>query len=444
MDKLKFVKTVKFGLDFYTNRSKGAGILAAMLQTCGENETVIAYSVKYENRTKAVMKTCSYYAKVENDKLPELLETDKQLYEILPGDNESRPMKICFDIDLTGSREDDPLQKVKTEIQNLLPGVEMNISGSRKYIDKRKIKFSYHLIAGNYHVNTIEEFVPIKAFCCAEQNKAMGFDPLIYRKNGLLKFVNQSKGDGRVQKILEGSKELVDHTVMQNVSSQSVHLDKVDGLEQYILHNPGNKRKRVSKGDPKLKKLKLIDIGDIPRMNLEPPVGLDIYRANPSQLLSFMPCPKRGDIFQLSNWLNCEVARWCKTVGISFEEFWEWCKQKDYSQTRFERYKAFFERVKEEEFPKSEKFLKECIMAVYNKDILKSAPFRVMDAAVNRHFDHKIDRRWLKGEDILLSKSVKHCVLHVPLGGAKSQSVVEYIVQQIKESPTIRILWLTC
>ncbi|KAJ3010097.1 hypothetical protein HKX48_007584 [Thoreauomyces humboldtii] len=405
----KFTKTTRAGIPFYTNRNKGESVMKTVLDQCTPGQVVVAHFRSYLT-AEGVNKNYSEYGIVDNTKSQEILESDNQLFEIMMAD---RRIKVCFDIDAKGTKSEDPLDKVKKKIVSWFPKARMNIAGSRTKRDANMWKFSYHIVLQNYHVENVNGFAHVKQLCILPENKELGFDPAVYRTNGLFKFVNQSKGDGRVQKILRGSKskEIMDHTILHNIHDESISVESMN-FDKH-LDTLTKKRKASNENTKDKKKPRLAEIEDIPRMNLQPPEELDIYSGDPLLLLTHMPNPKRGEKFQLSNWLCCKIARWCKTVGISFNDFWKWNLRKDSADSRLAKYREYWNRIDAVKFPVPDTFLKGCLISVYNRDILKSAP----------------------GKDLYTAGNAKHVVLHVPLGGNKSGSAIEYMNEIFKKDP---------
>ncbi|KAI8818847.1 uncharacterized protein EV422DRAFT_508001 [Fimicolochytrium jonesii] len=442
MDIANYTKINKYGLSFYTNRNTARKVMETLMERCGPEQCLVAHVRDYEAKGKKegemVKKKYCQYAIVECSKLEDLLKDDKGLFEVMHPD---RMMKLMFDIDYTGMN--DPIGKVKKRIRSILPNASMNISGS---VGEKgdTLKFSYHIVVNNYHVLNVGELDPIKQFCA--MYKELGFDMNIYRANGLMKYVNQSKGDGRVQEIIEGSDNILDHTIMHGIPKDSIHVKNVSELQNFL--SPGapalRKRKRENdEGSVQARKGRYYP-GQIPRMNLEPPETLDIYRGDPLHFLAHMPNPKRGDTFELSNWLCSEIGRWCKMAGITFASFWEWNSKKDSTPQRKAKYIDYWNRVDVQSKPISENFMKACLVAVYNGNILKSTPYKVMENAINKEFNHRIDSRWLSSADLHLGDDYKHIVLHVSLGGNKSGSTIDYLKELLEGDKELTALWGTC
>ncbi len=436
MDATKFSKINRDGITFYTNKNKGNNVLKHVVEQCSSNEFPIARGRIYINKKTGDKKYYSEYACVNIEEFKKLLETDHEIYEVMQRD---KKQKVAFDIDLKGTADDDPLEKVKEIIFVFFPNADLNISGSMAYLaDKRTKKFSYHIILNNYFTNCTDDLAAVKAFCTLPEHKALGFDPNVYKSDGLLKCINQSKGDGRVQKLISGSNDLLDHCVMHNIPDTATNVLNLN------LPGSGLKRKRNLKDSGKeKKKLKLEDVVDIPRMNLDPPEDFDLYTSDPETLLNAIPCFPRGHKFQLSRWACCKVAGWCKTVGITFDVFWKWCKQKENSVERLTKYREYWNYRDVEKMPSKENTAKSILLMVYNNKILRTLPSRRFYKSHNKVFHDQVDSRWLKAGDIRRADAHKNIVLHVPLGGNKSGAVMDWLEDRIEKYPKMTVLWIT-
>ena len=132
------------------------------------------------------------------------LKNDNGLYEVI-----SLPCKVYFDIDIKPGddldvkkfKQNDYLDQFKNNINEYFPNAEYAISGS-----VHQSKISYHVILTNYiikderYLNQFKHFV--KNYLIKDHPN---IDENVYTKNRQMKFPNQSKKDGRVQKLIEGT-----------------------------------------------------------------------------------------------------------------------------------------------------------------------------------------------------------------------------------------------
>ena len=438
-------KTRIADVDFYTNKGKANGVKDALKAQISPEQYMIAKYDRYKHKD-GYLKPYMHYALVTTEQLEKILEQDRNQCEVLI---EGRSFyRAFFDVEIEGKGVKDPLNDVKEKILSVFPDALMNISGSHKVYDDGREKFSYHVILGNYHAECIDDFAGLKAFCLC--NKEHGFDESVYRVDGLLKFMGQSKGDGRVQAYISGSEDVLDHTVMQKPESKkaSQHIVEVAPLLEYLEKSIAKGKKRAfkeHKKDPKAKKIKLGNVDIFPKMSLPTLADLDVYSDEPLTLLQHLPNRPRYHEHQLSHKTCTRIARWCKYVGISWNDFWEWNKQKDDSQKRQQKYRRYWCNIDLVKYPVSSKLVSSYLCCyVYDKDILKTHPVRQMIASYNTEFNHKTESRHLSVEDHEKAGDSKAVVMHVPLGGAKSHSSMKWLKEFIKKYPRASILWLTC
>ncbi|KAJ3034210.1 hypothetical protein HK097_004575, partial [Rhizophlyctis rosea] len=198
----------------------------------------------------------------------------------------------------------------------------------------------------------------------------IGVDAELYKRNGLIKCINQSKGDGHVQERISGSESLLDHTVLHNIPDDAI---PIETRSLPIFSKMARKRKQEDQGGNKRrKKVHIAKAARLPKMNLNPPPDFDLYHATPLEKLDIMPIPKRGDNHMLAHSFCTKVARWCKEVRISFDQFWEWNKKKDDSDERRSKYEKYWKNCPRMKHNMMNRFL----MWVYGKDILKWVTLR--------------------------------------------------------------------
>ncbi|KAJ3279222.1 hypothetical protein HK104_001649 [Borealophlyctis nickersoniae] len=331
----------------------------------------------------------------------------------------------------------------------------MNISGSRTLEpDKRNWKYSYHIILQNYVAREIDDLYGVKEWCTLPEQRALGFDPNIYRRKGLLKCINQSKGDKakrkkrqkkkpRTQDYIAGSRDVYDHTIHHNIPEDAKDIpQEFKEIAMTTTAAPRSKKRAGERNGGKQKKRRLENVPDIPRMNLEPPEGFDIYTADPHQQLKAMPSFQRGHKFQLSNEVCCKVVRRCKVVGIPFNEFWNWCQMKDGSENRKKKYEDYWTRSC---FLIAINYLKGNLIVCYNKNILKSKAITQLSGMMNTRIDIPLIDKYLS-MDLLKQAFAKSRIVNLNLGCGvgKTYVTIELINDYLREHPDHKILWMTC
>ncbi|KAI9101377.1 hypothetical protein DFS34DRAFT_614262, partial [Phlyctochytrium arcticum] len=248
---------------------------------------------------------------VSEQDLYTLVKRKSGLYEILVPD---RKQKVYFDVDKSQVSLDD----VKNQILEVFPNAKMNISGRPG---------SWHIILQNYFAKDLSGMKPVQMF--AKLYSHMGFDAGVYTKNRNFKCINQAKPNAPIQEYIEGSKILSKHLVMHDFDLDAVDIETMEFPFDMPIAEVSTKD-----GIPVDK----FDLLSIPQGNLEKPENFDWLTAEPLHKLAILPCPSRDSPDYLSHNTVWRVMCWCRQVGISFEDFWAWNKQKDSSVSRYKKY----------------------------------------------------------------------------------------------------------
>ena len=134
--------------------------------------------------------------------LLELLGKNNGVYEVTT----SYPHKVYFDIDKNSSvkiNEVEYMNKLLAKLNIYYPNAEYAVSGSNHSTGKSTFKMSMHIIVHNYLISNASEFAELKHLAkYLKHNFDDGFDDLVYKSNQVMKAVNQSKRDGRVQIVM--------------------------------------------------------------------------------------------------------------------------------------------------------------------------------------------------------------------------------------------------
>ncbi|KAJ3280181.1 hypothetical protein HK104_000853 [Borealophlyctis nickersoniae] len=289
MDTTTFLSFKINGIPFYTNRQKGNSILDHIYKTCPKEKFIVASLIFYLHKD-GQKNVYAKYTQVTKEELGSLLEKDRNITELM---HEDRPQNVSFDCEITTDLTD-PLNQIKKKILEKFPDALMNISGSRMLEpDNRNWKYSYHIILQNYVAREIDDLYGVKEWCTLPEQRALGFDPNIYRRKGLLKCINQSKGDKarrdkrqkkkpHTQDYIEGSRDVYDHTIHHNIREDAKDIPEYfKEIAMTTTAAPRSKKLAGERNGGKQKKRRLENVPDIPRMNLEPPEGFDIYTADP-------------------------------------------------------------------------------------------------------------------------------------------------------------------
>ena len=180
----KTITTLK--TNWLKNNTENGGAFKIVLDSKPDNNIVVnMVTVKYGRM----------WADVDNDKLLKLVEKDNGIYEVIT----TYPHKVYFDIDKKNVDNNDIYyNKILSKIHELFPSSIVAVSGSIT-----DVKRSYHITLSNYLIKNANDRNYIKLICkYLNENFDDGFDDKVYTNNRNMKCINQSKGDGRIQKII--------------------------------------------------------------------------------------------------------------------------------------------------------------------------------------------------------------------------------------------------
>lgn len=260
-----------------------------------------------------------------SENLLQICSKNRYLYEVLIS---YRQRKLYFDIDIVkvDDKLDDTLEQCKSLLIKEFPEAILQISGSRT-----PEKISYHIIISNWCADNIEDMVCLKELCTL--NKHLGFDDKVYTKNRNMKLVNQSKPDGRIQEVIEGS-DISKHFIMCYFDDDSFDIKNASVYKSKV-----NPAKIIE-----IFKSASLNIAELPQLNLIAPSSFNLYdnKTTSSQKMWMVPLYKRLEPCCLEFASISRICIWAKKTGLSFEQFWEWCKQKDNNKVRELKYRKFW------------------------------------------------------------------------------------------------------
>lgn len=320
--------------------------------------------------------------------IKEILTTKNQgMYEII------RPQvkrKVYFDID----GAECSLETIKNAIREKLPDAIFNISGSVE--SSKDGKGTYHIVVANYHYNNLVENLQLKDWC---KNSDLPFDWKVYTKHRQMKCVNQSKPKREVQKILEGSKNPLEHLITYfpiiGIKSKSAC-----GIFSTI---------------------RAIDASIIPQQKLICPRHInDALKTNALELIKMIPNPSRGTKYALPHSVTWIIFGYAMTNGVSMDEFWNWAKTKDDSVERRNNYYTFYHNGNYVDV-KTKAIIK--ILERFYPNISKPRHTRNFIESFNIPIT-KYTERWLEYSDFT-NRKVQ--LLTHGMGGNKTGAVVDYL-----------------
>ena len=303
----------RYKVDWFKVKIKDSGI-NIYLQNIKENREEYRL-VKRNHYSKG-----QYWGVILISELYELIQKNTYIYEILELDIRK---KVYFDCDPTR----DTLNECKEVILKVFVDANFQISGYQNQLGK----CSYHIILSNYTIENEIELMKIKQF--AAQHKELGFDTAVYGKFNLFKCINQSKPkiDAPIQAYLEGSQVLSKHLVTCDFDEVILPWDTT--LKQTEL---------TVKNRLVTQKLDILQINQTDvKYELSDPY-FDYVNAMAIEKLNIIPNPFKENINTIEHNTNFKIMAWCKSEGITFNEFWNWCKTKTDAESRRLRYLEYY------------------------------------------------------------------------------------------------------
>jgi hypothetical protein len=186
------------------------------------------------------------------ENLLQLTSKDNGIYE----DLSFSPHKVHFDIDYKGNHDTNLLKCLKDGINEIFIDAEFAISGSIT-----DAKTSYHIILSNYIISNENDRQIMKGITrYLNENISTSFDIKVYTKNRNMKVINQSKGDGRIQKIIENDDNKC-HLITCYISNEAKN------LPEFKINDETNETDEKPSKLHTEKKQKLINTIDIENVN---------------------------------------------------------------------------------------------------------------------------------------------------------------------------------
>lgn len=349
------------------------------------------------------------------EKLLKLIKKDHGLYEIIPNDWKR---KVYFDFDDEYFKS---IQVCKDFVLKYLPNARMQISGRQG---------SIHIVVSNYYANSNDDMWQIRELANAFKTEN-GVDNLVYTDNRLMKIINQSKQEKgkepKIQSYIEGSTTLSKHLIMHDFDEDAIDVSTLE-IDLPVV-------KQIKKLNIKQRKEKL-DILSIPQQNLTLPDNFDLENASPTDKLTLLPCPPRGDKMELSHDVVWRVMVWCKQVGISWNSFWNWTKNKD---NGIEYYHSFDKQWKYSEDYRVKNDTIDLILERFYPTIRQPVSAKIMRRQFEeaQKFARQTDGEFLSANDIT---NAKFTALISSMFTNKTGSVVDFLLAVASGK---KVIWLT-
>jgi hypothetical protein len=381
-----FKKVVVWKTDFWKCIDKNGGAQDESLKNLKDNQIPIK---------SWTIKNGQMWGITTPDKLLKLIENNNGIYELL----HSYPKKVYFDVDKSENFTDNYLETIKNHIETLFPGGDMAISGS-----KTSEKESYHIILNNYLIHSKEELETMKLIAKYMNSKLDdGFDWKVYTKNRVMKAINQSKTDGRVQEIIENpdyKKHLITCFFKPFVKPIPKMDDNVETeIQIQKAHNTFN-------------------LASLPKMVLSTPNHIDFDNMSPIDILKLLPLNKSFD-----HSYTHLISRFCYYNDISFDKFISWLANKHSDNNVTNKWSIHWNKL--DKFPPvSIQRIKE-ILSYYYPSIKKDKSYRDF-----------VDTFILPTELIVPIETInqdcfkrnnKYAVFNIGMGGGKTAQTITFL-----------------
>ena len=408
-DKIKKVERLYCGIQWYKAKPD-SGIYVFLENIRNGNENIYPmhrYHPKYGR----------YYGVATKIQIEKMITKNVYLYEIL---SPLLKKKVYFDIDIKDKK--DTLTECLKIIKENFPEANIQVSGS-----KTDEKISYHIVLSNYYVYDtliIKEFV--------KNYTDLGFDILVYNKNNLFKCINQSKTkeNSPIQAYISGNKKLTKHLVLMDFDIDAKNVEELSTMKS-VLNNV-----RETSNRNKLNETQ-IDLLNINEMDIkhELPETFDYINACALEKLKAIPLNDRKTNNTLNHLVIWKIMVWAKNENITFEDFWNWCKQKDSTESRKLRYISYYQTASKYNIP--EKFIDTLLLKFY--PYLKEDNIQKLYRKMNEiNATKEVNSNYLQHSDISLNTKVSY--LNVRMGGNKTGAVIDYIKTNYKEKRVLYIV----
>lgn len=368
------------------------------------------YCIREQQKDQKIIKYCyenrhGWSLIKENELLNLVCSTNAYFMEIL----NTYPKKVYFDID-----GKDPnklsLKMVKDIINKYFPDAKMSISGSET--DEKK---TYHIILPEIILENDEDMIKLKGLVkLVSENECEFFDWKVYTPNRAFKCINQSKPNKAIQKIMEDDNEK-NHFICSFLTGKEskLNIELPEDLPQFELN-----------------------INELPKL---PPMKLNIEITKEDlndnkKLLNLAPIGKEFD--HAYTW---KVAMFCYHNGLSFDDFWEWAKQKENTDARRTKWlNHHWQKIANSDYKMSKKGFIQLLSFYFPElnDVENSGDYmtqQFLKSLLINDQSSKIDR--INREHFLTNH--KCAIFNIGMGGGKTTQTVEYL-EDTKQS----FIWL--
>ena len=368
--------------------------------SCKPEKNVVIKSVSKKNG--------QMWADVSPKELLKLVEKDAGVQEVLS----QFPYKAYFDID-EPSKDTALLDKVVKLIDEYFPNGDLAVSGS---INPKKT--SYHVALNNYLITSKEDLKYFKLLVKLLKEQIASIDDKVYGSNRNLKAINQSKTDGRVQKIVinnDPKKHLVSCFFNQNTLP----------LPKYELEAQEEIKLKVDVQKAK----KPFCIGTLPKLAAQQlDEYTDVNELTPLDLLALLPLNKEFD-----HSYTHLIARFCFYNNLSFENFLSWYQSKSTDEQNKKKLQSHWAKLNQ--FPQVSKQTIINVLSNFYPTIKKSIKAKtfekLFDLPTNKiEVIDNLDQSVFETEE-------KFVILNTAMGSGKTHQTIDYLKD--KQS----FIWMT-
>lgn len=398
----KITKTrITYGIQWYKVKCTDSGINKFLEDIRNGNDEM--YLVNRHHPIEG-----RFYGVASKIQMEKMISKNVYLYEIL---SPLIKKKVYFDID----SKTDTLEECIKIIKQTFPNPNIQISGVKNPIEK----FSYHIVLSNYYVydtTILKEFV--------KKYTDLGFDPCVYNKYNLFKCINQSKAkkDAPIQEYISGDKKYTKHLVLMDFDKDAQIITELKEIKQTLeeIRKPEN-RNKLNKT-----KIELLEINESD-IKHELPEDFDYINAKALQKLNTIPLNHRNTNNTLNHITIWKILVWAKNENIDFEDFWNWCKQKDDSESRKLRYINYYASASN--YNIQERFIDTILLKFYPylKENNTEKQYRKLNEIVPTKL---IQSNYLQGNHISSKRKISY--LSIKMGGNKTGSVIDFIKDNYK------------
>ena len=292
VESVEFLKS-----QFFKNVSNQGGAQAHAIKSCPKDHILLCRSNEKHARLWGYVTPQIYLNAIQKN---------HNLFEIIS----SYPHKVYFDID-DPEVSDFPayIQTVKEKILSYFPNAVISLSGSNQG------KASVHAVLQNFMIFNEHQRNQVKQVA-----KECGFDTAVYTKNRMMKCINQSKSDNRIQALIEGD-DLKKHCITY-FFSDSIPFSLPESTKEQL---------EIVESDR-------FDMGSLPSIKLT--TELELWDLTCIDVLALLPISKDYK----HNYTHL-VARFCYGNEIPFETFYEWRSRKDASNEIMKKWRYTWSRL---------------------------------------------------------------------------------------------------